>query len=294
MKYLQTLLIVSVALVGIAATIVNAQNLPPKFGTPEGTNALAATAGFIDVLDIKLGMPAEAAMAILKKNYPGSKITLERTPDYESVWYWLERENPSHKWVYKIAVNYNGLGGDNIVVGLSLPPSKQVVQSIGRATSLEEPVAVENIVASLRKKYGQETYAFDEVEKDFLWVYDTQGNRVKPAAITENATRCELSMGGDSGGALISLAVTRPYERDTLKNNPCLSLVILHASIQAVSAAQGRGINGQTRSFQVFAYDWPLITSGANALYAFLDQGALDVAAKQAADAKKRGGDVKY
>jgi hypothetical protein len=73
-----------------------------------------------------------------------------------------------------------------------------------------------------------------------------------------------------------------------------LSLVILQASIQAVSAAQGRGMNGQARSFQVVAYDWPLITSGANALYAFLDQGARDLAAKQAADAKKRGGEIKY
>jgi len=48
------------------------------------------------------------------------------------------------------------------------------------------------------------------------------------------------------------------------------------------------------RSFEVFAFDWPLITSGANALYAFLDQGVREEAAKQAADAKKRGGDVKY
>src|ERR1700756_388436 len=263
MKHMRKLLMVSFAFLSVSATVANAQNLPPKFGTPEGTNTLAATAGFIDILGVKLGMPAEAALAILKKNYPGSKITLDRTPDYESVWYRLERENPSHKWVYKINVDSNGRG-DNITVGLSLPPSKQVVQTIGRTTSLEEPVAVENIVASLRKKYGQETYAFYEVQKDFLWVYDTQGNRVKPAAITENATRCELNIAGDSGGGLISLPVTRPYEPDTLKNNPCLSLVILQASIQAVSAAQGRGMNGQARSFQVVAYDWPLITSGAN------------------------------
>jgi hypothetical protein len=44
----------------------------------------------------------------------------------------------------------------------------------------------------------------------------------------------------------------------------------------------------------VAAVNWPLVTSGANALYAFLDEGARNVAAKQALDAKKCGGDVKY
>jgi hypothetical protein len=55
-------------------------------------------------------------------------------------------------------------------------------------------------------------------------------------------------------------------------------MVILDASIQTVSPAQG--INGQTRSFEVVTFDWPLLTSGANALYAFLNQGARDEAAK--------------
>jgi len=298
-KRTRWLLIVSIAFGIIFAPLVNAQNLPPNFGTPQGTNALATSAGFIDILGIKLGMPAEQALATLKASNPASKITLERTPDYESAWFNVERENPNHKWVFKIDVNPNG-AGDQIVVGLSLPPSKQVVQSIGRQTNLKEPVAVENIVAALRKKYGEETYGtgykvnvFDgATAKNFMWVYDAQGNRVKPAAITENAARCTLSMGGDGGNAEISLAVTRPYGPDALNSNPCLSLVILHASIQTVSPAQG--INGQTRFFEVFAFHWPLITSGANALYAFLDQGARDIAAKQAADAKKRGGDVKY
>jgi hypothetical protein len=118
-------------------------------------------------------------------------------------------------------------------VGLSLPPSKQVVHSVGRDTFLEEPV----------------------------------------------------------GAAPLTLG-TRPYETATLKNGPCWSLVVLHASIHMVSATQG--ITGQARGFTVVAFDWPLVTSGANALYAFLDQGARNLAAKEASDAKKRGGDIKY
>jgi hypothetical protein len=93
------------------------------------------------------------------------------------------------------------------------------------------------------------------------------------------------------GAAPLTLG-TRPYETATLKNGPCWSLVVLHASIHMVSATQG--ITGQARGFTVVAFDWPLVTSGANALYAFLDQGARNLAAKEASDAKKRGGDIKY
>jgi hypothetical protein len=302
MKHAQRLVIASAMCAGIAAIVLHAQNLPPNFGTPQGTNALATSAGFIDILGIKLGMPAEQALATLKGNYPASKITLERTRDYESAWYNLERDNPSHQWVFRIDVDSNGIG-DKISIGLSLPPNKQVVHAISRETFLKEPVAVENIVAGLRKKYGQETYGvdyrmgesltiFDGAAKNLLWIYDAQGSRVKPAAVTKNAQMCLVSGTGDMGAAQLTVTNGRPYQPDTLSNNPCMSLVVLNVSIQTVSPTQG--ITGQARSFQVTAYDWPLITSGANALYTFLDQGARDLAAKQAADAKKRGGDVKY
>lgn len=288
----------SVALAAVGASLAQAQNPPPGFGTPQGTNTLAASAGFIDIVGIKLGMPAEEALAKLKASYPSAKITLKRTADYESAWYSLDHENPNHKWVCEIEVDANG---EHILVGLSLPPSKQVVDSIGRQVNFQEPVAVENIVAGLRKKYGDETYGVDDKlgrvaafdqgnDKTIMWVYDAQGKRVKPAVVTNNPARCALSMGADSTAA--ALITPRPHEPAALKDNPCFSLVILNAAIQTVSPA--RGINGQVRSFEVTAFDWPLITSGAYALYAFLDQGARDLAAKQAADAKKRGGDVKY
>lgn len=222
MKRTRKLVVASSVLVLTAAI---PQNLPLNFGTPEGTNALAASAGFLDILEIKLGMPAEAALAALKRNYPASRITLARTGDYESAWYTLERENPNHKWVYKIDVEPNG-PGDKISVGFSLPPSRQVVHSVGRDTFFKEPVAVENILVSLRKKYGQETYGvdyklgavapFDGSEKQFLWIFDAQGNRVKPEAVTKNATTCAVGISGDMGAAPLTLG-TRPYEAATLK-----------------------------------------------------------------------------
>ena len=295
MKHIHTLFSTSLALVGIAATILNAQNLPPNFGTPQGTNALASSAGFIDILGVKLGMPAEQALSILKATYPASKITLERTPDYESAWYRLERENPDHKWVSTISVR-DAAAGENISVGLSLPPSKQVVQAVGRASYFKAPVAVENIVAGLHKKYGMESYSntFYGMTKTLLWVYDTQGNRVKPDWLTNHpiAMSCAVGFSGNMAGAQVSLQHDRPYDTTVYAPNRCNSFVILSASIRMASASAG--MTGEASGFDVVAYDWPLVTSGANALYAFLDQGARDIAAKQVADAKKRGAGLKY
>ncbi|HEY2461432.1 MAG TPA: hypothetical protein VGI16_11515 [Candidatus Acidoferrum sp.] len=300
MKLFRSHHIVTVAFVILCASFLSAQQIS-DFGTPQGTNALAASAGFVDILGIKLGMPAEQALATLKAAYPASKITLGRTRDYETVWRRVEQENPKHQWVSQIDADLNGQG-DKVSVGLTLPPSKQVVASIGRESYLGEPVAIENIVESLRKKYGQETYGvnyqmgpitpFDGSGKQFLWVFDPHGNRVKPEAITKNATLCAAHSSGNMAGPQLTLEKNRPYEPATLSNNPCSPYVILSAYILTMSPAPG--LAGQTRSFTVVVYDWPLISSGANALYAFLDQSARELAAKQDANAKKRGGEIKY
>jgi len=299
MKRFCSLLLVSFAVAAVG-TIALAQNPLLNFGTPQGTNALAASAGFIDILGIKLGMPAEEALATLKKNYPAAKISLERTPDYESAWFRIERENPAHKWAYMIEVDPNG-PGDKIYAGLTLPPSKQVVTGVGRQSFLKEPVAVENIVASLRKKYGQETYGvdyrmggvapFDGSSKQLLWIFDPQGNPVKPDVVSKNATICTTGVSGDMGAPRVTLDKGRPYDRAG-SNNLCWSYVVLNALIQVQYPTQG--ITGQATSFTVVAFDWPLITSGANALYAFLDQRGRELANKEAQDAKKRGGELKY
>ena len=304
MRSIRFKLILMFAAMPMLVASARSQELARDFGTVEGTNALAATAGFIDIVGIKLGMPAEEAMALLRKNNPGAKITLERTADYQSAWYRLEREDPKRKWVYGIDVTPAATAGDNFIVGLSLPPSKQVVQTISRIVLFKDPVALENIVSGLRQKYGQESYGLDHQnggmnffdvlsEKHLLWVFDPQGHQVKPEAVTKHgANSCQLSGAANVALPEISLRSGRPYNREDVKQNPCMFYVMLDATIHM--AAPARGLAGQASSFTVSAFDWPLVTSGANALYTFLDQGAREIAAKQAADAKKRGTDLKY
>ena len=81
--------------------------------------------------------------------------------------------------------------------------------------------------------------------------------------------------------------LTKPPPSIALRAGPWWSL----RAAKPVTPAQAA--SGQTRSFTVAVANWPRITSGTNARYAFLDQGARSLAAKPAEDAKQRG-DVKY
>jgi hypothetical protein len=289
-------------------TYARAQNLPADFGTPQGTARLAASSGFVDILGIKLGMPAEEALAMLKAKNPTARITFERTRDYESAWIWnLPRTDPKREFVTMINVEPTQMPGDNVSVSLSIPPSKQVVQGISRTTQLQAPVAIENIVAGLRKKYGTETAGvnfkpngipiFDGISKTLVWVFDTEGRQLGAETIAKETSGCANGMIGGMGAPTVSIrrfkSDDRVYSLDQLKQIRCYGYVILTAMILTDGPTLPE-LRGTTRSFSVTVYHWPLIANSANAFYAFLDQNAQRDARKADQDAKQRGGDVKY
>ncbi len=295
-------------LVGSPPRVVS-QAGSPGFGTPAGTANIAATATFIDILGLKIGMPAEGALALVKSNNPTSTITLQRTRDYEHAWDLnLSHDDPKKQWVYEIDVEPGANGGDKIWIGLTLPPSKQVVHSVARHSVFKEPVAVENIVAGLRKKYGHESLgAGDKTtgvsildstgngDKWFSWVYDLQGNQLKAESVAKINGNCLVGPQGGMGVPDIEISRNpqydrRPYSKD--KRNPCDGFVVLSAKIMATNAPAG--INGNAIGLEVAAFNWPLVASSANALYGFLDERARELSNKDAQDAKKRGSDVKY
>jgi hypothetical protein len=292
------------ALLILPIHVAKAQDFPPDFGTPQGTARFAASAGFIDVLDIKLGMPAESAVATLKANNPRSTITLIRTGDYEKTWNREIAEDPKRKWVYEIDVQPSVVTDDKISVRLSLPPGKQVVESVTRFKFFQAPVAVENIVAGLRKKYGRETAGPTGVtrtlydtptDKALVWIYDPQGKQLNSADVVANRPG-GCAMQNEAGMGIADITIRRnewrTYAREELKSNSCAAYVILSARIQAPGAPVG--INGMATSFEVGALHWPLRNSAITALYGFLDQRARQLADQEAQDAKKRGTDVKY
>ena len=281
------------------------QNLPADFATPQRSARLAASAGFIDILGIKLGMPAETAMSILKANSPTARITFTRTNDYESAWIQnLPRTDPGRQFVSEIDVEPARMPGDRINLGITIPPSKQVVHGISRTSELAAPVAIINIVEGLRKKYGPETagpdfkwrslYPFDGTSKTFLWIFDTEGKRVplEKVANTNWITNCAMGAFGGMGAPQVSIHEPRAYSTRN-PSNECYAYVLLAALIQTDGVGQP-GLNGATRSFTVSAYDWPLIINNANTFYAFLDQSAQRDALRAQQQAQQRGKDIKY
>jgi hypothetical protein len=306
-KRLVQVLTVITALASFAGA-QNPQTLPSDFGTTQRSARLAASAGFIDILGIKLGMPAETALSILKTNNPTARITFQRTSDYESAWIQdLPRTDPSHQFVNEIDLEPARMPGDRIRIGLSIPPSKQVVHSIERTSALPTPVAIVNIVDGLRKKYGPETAGpdfkwatmspFDGTTKTLVWIFDTEGRRVSIETVGgKNMSTCASTGANGMGAPDIKIrqfkSDDRTYSRESIINSACYPYVILTAVINADGYQPG--LNGTARYFTLSTFDWPLVINGANAFYAFVDQSGQRAAAQAQQQAQQRGKDIKY
>jgi hypothetical protein len=142
-----------------------AQNQPQASGaccTPETTAKLAASAGFIDIAGIKLGMPPQEALSAVKAENPAFKIDLVHM---DANWDLLAQLTsdasaaPKKRWAYGIQGEVNstrsGGGFESVIVTLTVPPNPQVAFNIARKVEFpaQAPPTVENIVAGLRKKY---------------------------------------------------------------------------------------------------------------------------------------------
>jgi hypothetical protein len=297
-----------VLVVGVLNIQVQSQSLPTDFGTPQRTATLASTSGFIDILNIKLGMPAEAALATLKAAYPRASITFDKTQDYRGAWISnLPRIDPNRQFVTLIHVEPSLPPMDRVYVGLTIPPSKQVVHSISRETILQAPVAIENIVAGLRKKYGMESAGidfkpngiaiFDGITKTLVWAYDGNGKQISAQALAKNNSGCAAAGTGGMGAPAVEIRRSssdgRPYSPDQIKNNMCDGMIVMTAVISSDGTTQP-GFRGSSKFFSLTVYDYPMIVNSANAFYAFLDQSAQQDARRAEQDAKQRGGEIKY
>jgi hypothetical protein len=79
---------------------------------------------------------------------------------------------------------------------------------------------------------------FDGSVKQLLWVYDVQGNRVKPDVVAANASNCLVAIPAVNPQSQLSPG-PRLYETDTLNGHPCWSLGFLNATIHMDTPSQG-------------------------------------------------------
>ena len=173
----------------------------PDFGTPEGTAKIAAKAGFLDLVGIKLGIPAKEAVEALKAHNANFKPTPITLREYEALpgvvmTPVLLAPNPGGP---------NAVSGDDFTLFITYTPNEAFLWGISRNLGFgreESRPTVENTLAGLRKKYGPEST--QQVNSRLIWIYDAQGQQVMGAKANDIYSKCSqtwaVNLGGDSAG----------------------------------------------------------------------------------------------
>lgn len=186
----------------------------PDFGTPEGTAKIAASAGFLDLVGIKLGMPANDAQAALQAHNAAVKITPLTLYEYEAL-----------PGVVLTPVLYapnpgggNAISGDEFNLLVTYAPNDPVVwgivRSMGFGTEATRP-PVDATLAGLKQKYGQESTRQPGGER-LIWIYDAQGKQVMGQAALDIYNKCSQTWMVGQGGAI---AGNRPNRNNQFSNS---------------------------------------------------------------------------
>jgi hypothetical protein len=272
--------------------------------TPEATSKMAASAGFVDILGIKPGMRGEQAIAALKAVNPNMKIEILRSQanwDYMAGLTEDSRTDPKKLWAYGIQATapVTGPGApETIFVSLTAPPNPPLVYGVARNyVSFRQGAmpTIENLVAGLRKKYGEENY-YEPTGVELEWVFDSQGQPVSGRPGREIATHCkgmflnpevpDLRGGREllnrTGGAFVL------PQGDPRKLHTCSEWVLVNVKIlraPRVSATDSE--NPLATDMETHLAHFPLFFSGLHVTYDWIDQVRKGQSQKKVKEAEK-------
>ena len=253
------------------------------FGTPDGTAAIAAAVGNVDIVGIKLGMPMQDAVNALKAENMSFKQTVVAQACV-SVSAQCSKPATPHETVGISAVAPN----ESVFISFT-PAAPQEVFSVKRQLKLP-PTGVDAVVASLNKKYGPESLNSDSAGnplgssagvKSYVWLFDLQGHLApgdQAAAFVDCADIANVgdngvgSLGGDN--AAISFGT---QSHDNIASGPnddpypypgtnhCVA-------VTAVTAMMQVDANGMANSLAVEIGSFPLLHSALRESWAGFDQ----------------------
>lgn len=123
-----------------------------------------------DILGVRTGMSPEQAFETLKSIDVTHRVTVGQVP--------IPALLGSKTAVYAMAPESRNSGGEeNMSVWISLPPNAQQVWSVQRQFNSSIHTTLEQIVDSLRQKYGPETFStMTPNHPDMFWIYDAKGH----------------------------------------------------------------------------------------------------------------------
>ena len=265
------------------------------FGTPDATARIAAKAGFVDVVGIKLGTPLKAALPALKTHNPNLVMQPLAMPSYEAL------PGTTMTPLLMSAKGTNTSSPDEKEhVGLlaTMPPGESFIWGIWREVSYEKEESrptVETIMAGLRKKYGQESTK--DMSNNPIWMYDAQGQQVPAAKTNEVMAKCVstwtvgLSMPlsqaqwGYFNRQLVGGYFNASYGRDSM-NGLCLTYSHVTASLDVrISSKSSPPL---VASVRVVAMNRQLEASGVTASHGLLMREATRLAEQRKGEAGKR------
>ena len=270
----------------------------------EAAAKMAASAGLVDILGIKPGMRGEQAIAALKAVNPNSKIEILRS---QSNWEYMagltedSRTVLKKQWIYGIQAMASVMGHgapETILLALTAPPNSPLVYGIARtAVSFRQGAmpTIENPVAGLRKKYGEENY-YEPTGVELQWVFDPRGQPIAGRPGRDIANRCKgmflkpevpdlrgaRELLNRTGGSFVFTG------DDPKKQHTCSEYVLVKVKIlraPRVNAADAE--NPLATDMETHLAHFPLFFSGLHATYDWIDQVREGQSQKKLKEAEK-------
>jgi hypothetical protein len=268
---------------------------PPQpsadFGTPEATAKIAAKAGFLDIVGVKLGMPLKAAVDAVKAHNANLKLEPQHKLEFEAL--------PGVVMTPVIASTKNmnqgsDQGAEYLGLLLTYAPNETFVYGVWRDfwfNKQESRPPVDTILAGMRKKYGPESVRFENTR--LLWLFDAQKQQVMGLKAKDIWLKCGSHWTGDSyDQGQILRQVTRGYYSVSDGRDEHGGICHSHSIIQAIySADQPPGASQPLiMNVKVSAANHQLGASGITATNILLTREANKLAEKRREEAAKRSG----
>jgi hypothetical protein len=261
------------AVVAISATaVIGAANAGSA--TAAAPPSAASGAALPDIVGLRPAIPAQQAYDFLKAYDKEAHVYVSATP--------LGAPPMSPKpFPYQLALAQDPNAPTEVIsVSLTLPPLKASVWRISRLTAFEAGKAptVENVVASLRAKYGPEAVLIGNANmaanSKLAWYFDETGKRVeRPGGLSPASCAGQLGP-TDEAGILAdnhNLAYTLLQPLDNRQGvGECRAVVVVSAQMTPVPGTANFRVVGRLR---VTVADLPLEARAHAATLAWIAKG---------------------
>lgn len=181
--------------------------LTAYFALAQQREAAPASSSGPDIVGIRPGISAQEAYNLLKARNASIKIGVGQS----------QVPGLGDKPIVNVisAEVLDARAPEIITLWLTLPPARQVVYAIGRRLQYppDKPLLRENVINSLRQKYGQEA----SFAQQLIWVYDRQqGKQITGPALRFN----NYCLGAAPGNLIIDSPDGATFTANTVLMNP--------------------------------------------------------------------------